>query len=261
MNYLPISGIVLRHLWLIRNYMNRLLFIFYWPSLDILMWGFVGNYMQSIQGTNNTQMIFLLAILLWSAFSRIGMEVFQSLTEELWSNNIINIFAAPITLTEWIIGVLLFISLLFILLMSFLILLISVFYDVAIFDLIKNFIIFAPSLLLAGISISFLILSILIYFGIRFVEIAYVIMWFFMPFSGVFYPIESLPLWAQKISYWLPMAYTFTGMRRYLLNNTNPTPYLITSFILSLIYGSIFLLLFFYMFNKSKNKGLSRLTD
>jgi len=261
MNYLPISAIILRHLWLIRNYMNRLLFVFYWPTLDILMWGFVGKYMQAIQGTYNVQIIFLLSILLWSAFARIGMEVFQALLEELWSNNIVNIFASPIKLSEWIVGVILFVILMFIALMSFLILLIGLFYDISIISLFKNFIIFAPSLLLAAISIGFLALSIIIYSGIRFAEIAYVIMWTFMPFSGVFYPIETLPMWAQKISYCLPMTYTFTGMRAYVQNQIDPTPYLIKSIILSLIYGAVFLGLFFYMFNKSKDKGLSRLTD
>ncbi|MDR3646870.1 MAG: ABC transporter permease [Candidatus Babeliales bacterium] len=261
MNYLPITGIILRNIYLIRNYMNRLLFVFYWPTLDILMWGFVGKYMQTIQGNDNIQMIFLLSILLWSAFARIGMEVFQSLVEELWSNNIINVFASPLKLSEWIVGTILFVILIFIILMSFLILLVGLFYDVSILSLIKNFIIFSPSLLLAAISIGFLALSIIIYSGIRFIEIAYVIMWTFMPFSGVFYPIETLPLWAQKISYCLPMTYTFIGMRAYVQNQIDSTPYLIKSVILSLVYGTIFLLLFFYMFNKSKDKGLSRLTE
>jgi hypothetical protein len=57
------------------------------------------------------------------------------------------------------------------------------------------------------------------------------------------------------------MTYTFTGMRAYVQNQIDPTPFLIKSIILSLIYGAAFLGLFFYMFNKSKDKGLSRLTD
>jgi len=261
MNYLPISGIVLRHIRLIRNYMNRLLFVFYWPFLDILLWGFLGKWVQNIQGNSNMEMVFLMSILLWTVFARIGMEIFTSLLEELWSYNIINIFASPITLCQWILGVIFFIILLFFVLMAYLMILIRVFYDVSILNLFKNLIIFAPSLFLSGLCIGFLILSIIIYFGMRANEIAFVIMWSFMPFSGVFYPIESLPNWAQKISACLPMSYAFTGMRLYILNQVDPSYNLMICTLLSLVYGSIFLLFFFYMFNKSKDEGLSRLTD
>ena len=261
MNYLPISAITIRHIRLIRNYMNRFLFIFYWPFLDILIWGFLGKWIQTLQNDINLEMTLLLSILLWSVCARLGMEVFGSLIEELWSHNIINIFASPITLFQWIIGVLLFVLLLSIVVITYLFMLISLFYDISILSLFKNFIIFAPSLFLSGISIGFLILSIIIYFGLRANEIAYVIMWSFMPFCGAFYPVENLPHWAQKISAFIPMSYAFKGMREYILNHANPLSYLIKSSVLSLIYGCLFLLLFFYMFNKSKNKGLSRLTD
>lgn len=261
MNYLPITGIVLRHIRLLRNYMNRLLFVFYWPLLDIIIWGFVGKWMQNIQSNNNIEMLLILSTLLWIIFARIGTEVFASLLEELWQHNIINIFASPITLGEWVIGVIVLTMFLFTILTAYLMLLIYLLYDVAMLSLFKYFIIFAPSLLLAGLSIGFLILSLVIYFGARFNEIAYAIMWSFMPFSGVFYPIDTLPYWAQKISIGLPMSYVFTGMRGYVLNQVNPAPYLIKSVILSLAYGALFLLLFFYMFNKSKDNGLARLTD
>ncbi len=262
MNFLPISAIFFRHLRFMLNYLNKLLFTFYWPFLDVLLWGFLGKYMQDLQGSNNNlEVILLLSILLWACFARLGMEIFNALIEELWTQNVINIFASPITLFEWIAGVLSFIILLSVILISFLLLAIKLFYSVSILYLFKNFIIFAPFLFFSGIVIGFLILSILIYFGMRAAEIAYVIIWSFMPFSGVFYPVESLPAWAQKISSVLPMSYIFTGMRAYVLQNVNPIPYIIKSSILILIYGILFLFLFFYMFNKSKNKGLNRLTD
>ena len=82
MNYLPISGIVFRHFRLIRNYMNRLLVVFYWPTLDILVWGFFGKWMQNNQNNNQIEMILLLSILLWTVFGRMGKEVFNSMLEE-----------------------------------------------------------------------------------------------------------------------------------------------------------------------------------
>ncbi|OGB83575.1 hypothetical protein A3F66_04360 [candidate division TM6 bacterium RIFCSPHIGHO2_12_FULL_32_22] len=261
MSFLPISAIVLRHIWLIKNYMNRLLFVFYWPFLDILIWGFFGKWVQTLQNNSNFEMNLLLSILLWTVCARLGMEIFNALLEELWSYNIVNIFASPITLFQWLIGVLLFVTILSIVVIFYLVIVIKLFYTVSVLALLKNFIIFAPLLFLSGISIGFLILSIIIYFGMRANEIAFVIIWSFMPFSGVFYPIENLPNWAQKISYYIPMSYIFTAMREYILDGINPLSNLVKSGILTLVYGTLFLALFFYMFNKSKNKGLTRLTD
>jgi ABC-2 type transport system permease protein len=102
MDFLPISGIYLRHIRLIKNYFNRVLFLFYWPTLDILMWGFVGKYLQEMQGNANAEMIFILSMLLWAVFARVGMEIFMCLLEEIWSQNVINVFASPITLWQWI---------------------------------------------------------------------------------------------------------------------------------------------------------------
>jgi ABC-2 type transport system permease protein len=92
-------------------------------------------------------------------------------------------------------------------------------------------------------------------------EFAFVLIWTFMPFVGIFYPIESLPFWAQKISNFLPMSYIFTGMRQYVFNGINPMPYIIKSNLMNIAYGALSLIFFFYMFNRSKDKGLARLTD
>lgn len=261
MYYLPISAIFFRHIRLIKNYTNKLMFTFYWPLLDILIWGFLGRWLQVSQNNPNIELLLMLSILLWSVFARVGQDLLTSLFEELWSNNLINIFASPITLGQWIIGALLYMLFLFFILMSFLIGVAYLFYNLSILSLIQNFVIFAPALLLAGISISFLLLSLVIYFGLRVNEIAYAIMWSFMPFCGAFYPIESLPMWAQKVSSFLPMTYVFASFREYVLKQANPIPGIIQSVLLSLIYGSIFLCLFFYMFKKSKDNGLSRLSE
>ena len=41
-----------------------------------------------------------------------------------------------------------------------------------------------------------------------------------MPLSGVYYPVSVLPKWLQVISYGLPPAYVFEGMRAILLEKT-----------------------------------------
>lgn len=104
-------------------------------------------------------------------------------------------------------------------------------------------------------------LQIVVTLGKRGIELGYIIGWFLLPFSGAYYPTEILPHWAQSISALIPMHYVFQGMWKYVLYQQNPTLSLIKGYALSIVYASCAMILFIYRFNKSKEKGLSRLTD
>src|SRR6478752_7438699 len=105
-----IWAIVMRHIRMWRRDFNYILGGFYWPILDIFIWGFLGSWIQQYHATqfHNYQEVALLGILLWQIVGR-GCNVFlTTLCEELWSNNIVNLFSLPLALSEWIIGSILF---------------------------------------------------------------------------------------------------------------------------------------------------------
>ena len=97
--------------------------------------------------------------------------------------------------------------------------------------------------------------------GKRGVELGFVAVWFLLPFSGAYYPIEVLPAWGQKVSAFLPMSYVFQSLRAYVMHQQDPTSNLIKGYALSILYATIAILLFVYCFNHAKQKGLARLTD
>lgn len=261
MSWAPLWAVTFRHLCTFRRDLNALLSGFYWPVLDVLTWGFLGAWIQEATRFHNYGSVALLGLLLWQLVGRGGNFISYALGEELWVNNVINLFSLPLRTIEWIAGVIVFYGIMVTVTSLICLFFIFVLYDVSLWSLLTTFLIFVPPLLFSGIWIGFTCLQITITLGRRGTELGNVIVWFLTPFSGAFYPIEVLPRWGQTLSSFLPMSYVFRGMREYVMHQQDPTPYLINGYMLSIIYALCSVLLFIYCFNRSKNKGLARLTD
>jgi ABC-2 type transport system permease protein len=182
-----------------------------------------------------------------------------SLSEELWSNNVVNLFSLPLRTAEWIGGIILFYAIMMAITTITCMLVVFMLYDVSIWYVVSTFFIFLPPLFFSGIWMGFTCLQIVVTLGKRGIELGSVVGWFLLPFSGVYYPVEVLPHWGQMISAYLPMSYVFQGMRGYVMHQQDPTPYLIKGYALGILYALGAVLLFVYCFNRSKQKGLARL--
>ncbi len=76
------------------------------------------------------------------------------------------------------------------------------------------------------------------------------------PLSGVYYPIAILPNWLQLVSWCLPTAPVFEGMRRVVIDNVVPVNLMIYSITLNLIWTIVAVLIFLYLFNIARRDGL-----
>lgn len=262
-SFSPIWATVLRYTRLWRRDLNVLLFAFYWPILDVLVWGFMGAWIQSTNTVEfgQYQMVALLGILLWQAAARGANVIGIAFMEELWTGNIVNLFSLPIRTSEWILGIIFYNAIMMCMTTIFSMLLIYLFYSVSMLKIIGTFLIFFPPLFFSGIWLGFTVLQLLVLLGKRGMELAFVVAWFLLPFSGAFYPIDVLPYWLQVVSNVFPMNYVFEGMRGYVMHQQEPTVYLIKGYILSILYAIASVALFVYCLNRSKQKGLARLAD
>lgn len=259
----PMWAVALRHMRMWKRDPNYLLGGLYWPILDILIWGFLGAWIQKSQmaGFQNYEAVALLGILLWQVVGRGCNYIAAALSEELWSNNVMNLFSLPLRTVEWMGGVMIFYGVMISITTSSCMLVMLMLYDVSMWYIISTFLIFAPPLVFSAIWVGFTCLQIIATFGKRGVELGYIMIWFFLPFSGAYYPIEVLPAWGQAISACLPMSYVLEGMRAYLMYSQNPTSYLIKGYVLGIVYATVAVIMFVYCFNRSKEKGLARLAD
>ncbi len=255
--------IVLRSLRIWKRDINLLLCGFYWPLLDIIIWGFVGSWIQSLQAAefSNYKATALMGVLLWQVVGRGANFIVFSISEDLWNNNLVNLFSLPLRLLEWICGVIAFFIIMNFITNAFCIVMASLFYDISFGYLFMTFLLFLLPLIFSTIWIGFMCLSIIALFGKRGIEMGFIIGWLLMPFSGAYYPVEILPQWAQAFSSCLPMSYVFQGMRAYMMHNQNPVKFLIQGTIMAIIYALISIIIFIYCFNYSKQKGLARLAD
>ena len=100
MNIQRIGALVSRNLQLAFRGFDPLIDLFYWPFFDLIVWGFTSRWVQSTG--QEVSLMWLTGLVLWQACYRANLDVSFNLLGELWSRNIVNLFATPLELNEWI---------------------------------------------------------------------------------------------------------------------------------------------------------------
>lgn len=262
MNTQHIAAIILRHLYVLKTDVSRLLAIFFWPLLNILIFGYLGIWMQQQQTTlPNIEWVLIFSIVIWEICTKTSAEISIGLLEEFWSYNLVTLFASPLKLYEWLFGIICFALCVVGMVNIYCAVLIKLIYGIPLLASLKVFLLFGPPLFISGIFLSTFGLCLLVYFGKRIAEMTWIIGWGFSPLSGVFYPVDVLPLAIQKISAVLPMTYVFKALRHFLHYGEIQSLMLIKAYVLAVLYACIGFICFFFVFQKSKQAGLTRLYD
>src|SRR3990167_9469216 len=103
MNLNRIWAMVLRYFINMRHNLDRLSDMFYWPAMDLLIWGITGLYLaQLIPGSSNYLFVILSGLIFWIVIWRAQYEITTNLLLEFWDRNIVNLFTTPLTIAEWI---------------------------------------------------------------------------------------------------------------------------------------------------------------
>ncbi|HZZ98540.1 MAG TPA: ABC transporter permease [Candidatus Saccharimonadia bacterium] len=259
MNVHNVWTIVLRHMFVFRRNLDRLTDSLYWPVMDIVLWGLTSKWETTNSTAKNLTLIVLTGLVFWQIVWRANYEISVNLLEEFWNQNLVNLFSTPLTLGEWMAGMILVSIFKMILTVIVGIGFVWLFYSLNIFSVGWMFLPFMVSLMMSGWFMGFLGASIIIYWGQKVQTIAWTTGFLFAPFSAVYYPLSVLPGWIQRIGLALPMTYVFEGMRSILTTGTMPIDMLFKSFALNILYLILAMLLFSFMFEKSRAKGFSRL--
>jgi hypothetical protein len=101
----PIAAITLRQLYLMRISPVRILPMVSWVAIDMIVWGFMSRYLNSVTGSGINFISTLLgAVLFWDLFTRIMQGVTLAFFEDVWSRNFVNVFATPLLISEYLSG-------------------------------------------------------------------------------------------------------------------------------------------------------------
>ena len=105
MNWNKIYGLSLRHFYLIKSSFPRILDLIYWPTIQIILWGFISKFFTMYSDYyNNTVGVILSCSILYDFLFRSSISFNMLFLEEIWSRNFTNLFVAPIKINEIIIA-------------------------------------------------------------------------------------------------------------------------------------------------------------
>ena len=256
MNLNKMYGLFLRHFYLIKSSLPRILDLIYWPTIQIILWGFISKFFTIYSDYySNTLGVILTCAILYDILFRSSISFNMLFLEEIWSRNFTNLFIAPLKLKE-IITSLIFTALIRTLIgLVPAIILTSPLFGVSILKLGFPLLILFLSLYIFGITLGLFVSSGLMRFGPSFENIAWSSLFLLAPLGCIYYPIEILPNFFQIIAKGLPLVYIFDETRNILLNGSVNYENIKQAYLLNLIYLFGGIALFYLSFLRARIKG------
>jgi ABC-2 type transport system permease protein len=252
-----VSALVLRYGYLLMVSWARLLELAYWPSVQIILWGFISKYFVS-QSSSAAGLAgaLLAAVLLWDILFRGQLGYTISFLEELWSRNLGQLFISPLRPYEMVLS-LTVISLIRTLIGVIPAAVLAIpLYGFSLFDLGLPLIAFFANLMVTGWALGLFVTALLLRVGLGAESVAWMALFLIAPVSAIYYPVDVLPGWLQAVAWSLPPAYVFEGMRAILFDGVFRGDYLIGALLLNLLYLALGGLTFTLSFRLARRKGL-----
>ena len=152
------------------------------------------------------------AVLLWDFFTRVMQGITVAFFEDVWSRNFLNTFATPLSIAEYLAGLVLTaigtstVSLVVMLVVATTVFALPFFsYGLVLAPLIFT-------LFLFGIALGVASCALVLRFGPAAEWFIWPIPALLSPFVGVCYPLAVLPAWMRWVGHLLPPSYVFDGV-------------------------------------------------
>jgi ABC-2 type transport system permease protein len=250
-------AIVVRQLYLIRGSFSRVLPLFAWVGVDIVLWGFITRYLNAISSSGfNFVPAMLGAVLLWDFLTRVMHGVTMAFFEDVWSRNFLNLFATPLSIPEYLAGLVLSSILTSSIGLAVMVILATGIFGLSFFVYGLMLVPFFLVLFVCGIALGIVGISAVLRLGPPAEWFVWPIPAILSPFVGVFYPVATLPRWMQLVAHALPPSYVFEGMRAIIRGGSAPANSLIVASSLALLYLLLACWLFTRVYRHAVRTGL-----
>lgn len=251
-----VYALVLRHTYLLRSSGPRILELVYWPTVQMILWGFITVFLVNHSSwIAQASGVLLSGVLLWDVLFRGQLGVSLVFMEEMWSRNLGHLFVSPLRPFE--LGCAL-------LTMSLIRTLIGVggaaliaipLFDFSVFSLGLPLLAFFINLIVMGWAIGLLVSGIVLRYGLGAESMAWIAIFAVQPISGVYYPIETLPVWLQYVAAILPSSHVFEGMRSVLFDHVFRLDLLLHAVLLNVVYLTAGFVSFLAFFKIARVRG------
>ena len=251
-----VFALVLRHTYLLRSSGPRILELVYWPTVQMVLWGFITVFLVNHSSwIAQASGVLLSGVMLWDVLFRGQLGVSLVFMEEMWSRNLGHLFVSPLRPFELACALLT---------MSLIRTLIGVggaaliaipLFHFSIFSLGLPLLAFFINLIVMGWAIGLLVSGIVLRYGLGAESMAWIAIFAVQPISGVYYPIDTLPVWLQYIAALLPSSHVFEGMRAVLFDHSFRVDLLLHAVMLNVIYLTAGFLAFLAFFKNARVRG------
>ena len=248
MSMTRVYAIFLRQVFLIRSNPTRLATIFLWVIVDIIQWGFMSEYLGSLgQSTFSFVTVILGAIILWEFVTRTQHGLMRAFLEDIWTQNFINYFASPLEIREYLTGLVLTgiaTSLIGFWIMVFIA---ALAFGYNLFKIGLLLLPFVSILFVFGIAMGFFVCAIIFRLGPSGEWLGWPVPLILSIFSGVYYPISTLPAGLQIVAKLMPPCYVFESVRTILSTGSFSTD-LYVNLLVGASLAMVFLLMTYKLF-------------
>jgi len=216
-----VFAMVRSYWYLLRSSWPLILDLIYWPTVQMVTWGFLQFYIGQNAGFfAKAGGTFIGAVLLWDILFRGQLGFSISFLEEMWARNMGNLMISPLRPVEFI-AALMIMSLIRLASGMVPVSLLSIaFFGFNLYGLGLALAAFFVNLILTSWAIGILVSGLVLRNGMGAESLAWTIMFVMLPLTCVYYPVEVLPAFLHPIAWALPPTYVFEGMRALLIDHT-----------------------------------------
>ena len=252
-----IGAMLLRNLYVMRRSWTRLFELAYWPTVQMILWGFITVFfMQHSSWVAQASGVLLSAALLWDALFRSNLGVSVTFLEEIWARTLGQLFVSPLRVHELLISLLVMSMIRTVIGIIPAAILAIPLYDVSLFDLGLPLIAFFTNLLVMGWAIGLFSAALVLRYGLAAESFCWGFVFLLAPLSGVYYPLSTLPVWLQPAALALPSTYVFEGMRAVLFDHVFRLDLLVGAVGLNVFYLALTWIFFLWIFRIARVRGL-----
>lgn len=231
-----VYALILRYTYLLRSSWPRLLELIYWPTVQMLTWGFIQLYVANASGKAVFAAGTLIgAMLLWDVLFRSQLGFSMSFLEEIWSRNMGNLLMSPLRPLEFVAALIIMSLVRLAIGLGPVAIMATGFFGFNYFALGLGAALFFANLVLTGWAVGLVVSGLVLRYGLGAESLAWTVMFVMLPLACVYYPVSVLPTWLQIIAWALPPTYVFEGLRALLIDQQLRYDLMATAFGINLV--------------------------
>ena len=251
-----VGAMVRRYWYLLRSSWPRILDLIYWPTVQMLMWGFLQVYISQNAGFfARAAGVFIGSVLLWDILFRGQLGFSISFLEEMYARNLGNIMMSPLRPVEFLLALMIMSVVRLSIGMIPVSILAIVFFGFNLWALGIALAAFFANLILTSWSVGIFVAGLLLRNGLGAESMAWTIMFLFLPLTCVYYPVAVLPEWLQYVAWLLPPTYVFEGMRALVIDHVFRADLMAQAFALNVVLFAAASLAFFKLVESARIHG------